>query len=89
MTPVLVLPQFHADELRFVENGCHDNPTLDVASDGQHEMGKKKQPDSNGLSGEGASREEASRWQVAGTTAQPGSSSRSLLLTQILISSCS
>ncbi|XP_056886628.1 podocalyxin-like protein 2 [Takifugu flavidus] len=55
---------FHADELRFVENGCHDNPTLDVASDGQHEMRKKK-PDSNGLPGEGAvAREEANRWQV-------------------------
>uniref|UniRef100_H3DJD8 Uncharacterized protein n=1 Tax=Tetraodon nigroviridis TaxID=99883 RepID=H3DJD8_TETNG len=37
---------FHADELRFVENGCHDNPTLDVATDSQHEMRKK--PDSNG-----------------------------------------
>lgn len=67
MNPVLVPTQFHADELRFVENGCHDNPTLDVASDGQHEMRKKK-PDSNGLPGEGAvTREEANRWQVPGT----------------------
>lgn len=64
---MLVPPQFHADELRFVENGCHDNPTLDVASDSQHEMRKKK-PDSNGLSGKGAvAREEANRWQVTGT----------------------
>lgn len=66
MTPVLSFPQFHADELHFVENGCHDNPTLDVASDSQHEMQKK--PDSNGLSGEGdVSREDANRWQVTGS----------------------
>lgn len=49
-----------------MENGCHDNPTLDVAGDSQHEMQKKK-PDSNGLSGDGAvAREDASRWQVTG-----------------------
>lgn len=71
-------PQFHADELRFVENGCHDNPTLDVASDGQHEMQKKKKPDSNGLPGEGAgAREEATHWQVAGTTEEPINGNRS------------
>uniref|UniRef100_A0A8C0GNV6 Podocalyxin like 2 n=1 Tax=Chelonoidis abingdonii TaxID=106734 RepID=A0A8C0GNV6_CHEAB len=32
----------HGEELRFVENGCHDNPTLDVASDSQSEMQEKK-----------------------------------------------
>ncbi|XP_061076288.1 uncharacterized protein podxl2 [Conger conger] len=30
------------EELRFMENGCHDNPTLDVASNGQSEMAEKK-----------------------------------------------
>ncbi|NWU20641.1 PDXL2 protein, partial [Dyaphorophyia castanea] len=35
------------EELRFVENGCHDNPTLDVASDSQSEMQEKK-PSVNG-----------------------------------------
>ncbi|XP_048879359.1 podocalyxin-like protein 2 [Brienomyrus brachyistius] len=30
------------EELHFVENGCHDNPTLDVTSDGQSEMQEKK-----------------------------------------------
>ncbi|KAM4650945.1 podocalyxin-like protein 2 isoform 2-T2 [Discoglossus pictus] len=33
--------------LHFVENGCHDNPTLDVAMDGQSEMQEKK-PSLNG-----------------------------------------
>ncbi|NXR59941.1 PDXL2 protein, partial [Rhadina sibilatrix] len=37
----------HGEELRFVENGCHDNPTLDVASDSQSEMQEKK-PSMNG-----------------------------------------
>ncbi|XP_042310388.1 podocalyxin-like protein 2 [Sceloporus undulatus] len=37
----------HGEELRFVENGCHDNPTLDVASDNQSEMQEKK-PSVNG-----------------------------------------
>ncbi|XP_077582690.1 podocalyxin-like protein 2 [Stigmatopora nigra] len=50
---------FHAEELRFVENGCHDNPTLDVAGD--HPPGgtrperhreakeeKEKKPSANG-----------------------------------------
>ncbi|XP_069907112.1 podocalyxin-like protein 2 isoform X4 [Oryctolagus cuniculus] len=31
----------HGEELRFVESGCHDNPTLDVASDSQSEMQEK------------------------------------------------
>ncbi|KAK2821488.1 hypothetical protein Q7C36_020831 [Tachysurus vachellii] len=30
------------EELHFVENGCHDNPTLDVTSDGQPEPQEKK-----------------------------------------------
>ncbi|KFW92374.1 Podocalyxin-like 2, partial [Phalacrocorax carbo] len=37
----------HGEELRFVENGCHDNPTLDVASDSQSEM-QEKPPSVNG-----------------------------------------
>ncbi|KFO69427.1 Podocalyxin-like 2, partial [Cuculus canorus] len=37
----------HGEELRFVENGCHDNPTLDVASYSQSEMQEKK-PSVNG-----------------------------------------
>ncbi|XP_074861372.1 podocalyxin-like protein 2 isoform X2 [Carettochelys insculpta] len=37
----------HGEELRFVENGCHDNPTLDVATDSQSEMQEKK-PSVNG-----------------------------------------
>ncbi|XP_061474358.1 podocalyxin-like protein 2 isoform X2 [Rhineura floridana] len=37
----------HGEELHFVENGCHDNPTLDVASDSQSEMQEKK-PSVNG-----------------------------------------
>nr|XP_033781785.1 podocalyxin-like protein 2 isoform X2 [Geotrypetes seraphini] len=32
----------HGEELRFVENSCHDNPTLDVTMDGQSEMQEKK-----------------------------------------------
>ncbi|KFZ56360.1 Podocalyxin-like 2, partial [Antrostomus carolinensis] len=37
----------HGEELRFVETACHDNPTLDVASDSQSEMQEKK-PSVNG-----------------------------------------
>ncbi|XP_030062008.1 podocalyxin-like protein 2 [Microcaecilia unicolor] len=37
----------HGEELRFVENSCHDNPTLDVTMDGQSEMQEKK-PSLNG-----------------------------------------
>ncbi|XP_069822838.1 podocalyxin-like protein 2 [Dendropsophus ebraccatus] len=36
------LPKLKNMELHFVENGCHDNPTLDVAIDGQSEMQEKK-----------------------------------------------
>ncbi|XP_018409455.1 PREDICTED: podocalyxin-like protein 2 [Nanorana parkeri] len=36
------LPKMKNMELHFVENGCHDNPTLDVAMDGQSEMQEKK-----------------------------------------------
>ncbi|XP_055077745.1 podocalyxin-like protein 2 [Periophthalmus magnuspinnatus] len=68
---------FRAEELHFVENACHDNPTLDVTNDNQGEMQEKK-PSANGLQqgsgggttaggggaerGEGA--EEGRRWQV-------------------------
>ncbi|XP_063797249.1 podocalyxin-like protein 2 isoform X2 [Pseudophryne corroboree] len=41
------LPKLKNMELHFVENGCHDNPTLDVAMDGQSEMQEKK-PSLNG-----------------------------------------
>ncbi|KAL7986122.1 hypothetical protein Chor_011288 [Crotalus horridus] len=41
------LAESHGEELRFVENGCHDNPTLDVASDSHSEMQEKK-PSVNG-----------------------------------------
>nr|DBA18511.1 TPA: hypothetical protein GDO54_016748 [Pyxicephalus adspersus] len=36
------LPKLKNMELHFVENGCHDNPTLDVVMDGQSEMQEKK-----------------------------------------------
>ncbi|XP_060095672.1 podocalyxin-like protein 2 [Heteronotia binoei] len=49
----------HGEELRFVENGCHDNPTLDVASDSQSEMQEKK-PSVNG----GASINGPESWDV-------------------------
>lgn len=45
--PLPTPPQSHGEELRFVENGCHDNPTLDVASDSQSEM-QEKHPSLNG-----------------------------------------
>ncbi|KAM9859274.1 uncharacterized protein podxl2 [Aulostomus maculatus] len=55
---------FHAEELHFVENGCHDNPTLDVTNDSQPEMQEKK-PSTNGLAGRGeGGGEESNRWQV-------------------------
>lgn len=47
LSPFVFLSQSHGEELRFVENGCHDNPTLDVASDSQSEMQEKK-PSVNG-----------------------------------------
>ncbi|TDH13572.1 hypothetical protein EPR50_G00034780 [Perca flavescens] len=55
---------FRNEELHFVENGCHDNPMLDVTNDNQPEMQEKKQS-TNGLvaGGEGGG-EEGSRWQV-------------------------
>lgn len=57
--------QFRAEELHFVENGCHDNPMLDVTNDSQPEMQEKK-PSTNGLAGGGeAGREDSSRWQVS------------------------
>ncbi|XP_034725659.1 podocalyxin-like protein 2 [Etheostoma cragini] len=55
---------FRAEELHFVENGCHDNPMLDVTNDNQPEMQEKK-PSTNGLAaGEEGGGEEGSRWQV-------------------------
>ncbi|KAK2861600.1 hypothetical protein Q5P01_001133 [Channa striata] len=55
---------FRAEELHFVENGCHDNPTLDVTNDSQPEMQQKK-PSTNGLAGGGeGGGEDSSRWQV-------------------------
>ncbi|XP_068108845.1 podocalyxin-like protein 2 [Hyperolius riggenbachi] len=41
------LPKLKNMELHFVENGCHDNPTLDVVMDNQSEMQEKK-PSING-----------------------------------------
>lgn len=47
-----------------MENGCHDNPTLDVASDHQPVMQEEK-PNTNGLLGGGdASGEDSNCWQV-------------------------
>nr|XP_033483276.1 podocalyxin-like protein 2 [Epinephelus lanceolatus] len=55
---------FRAEELHFVENGCHDNPMLDVTNDNQRELQEKK-PTTNGLAGGGErGGEESSRWQV-------------------------
>ncbi|XP_073323718.1 uncharacterized protein podxl2 [Pagrus major] len=57
---------FRAEELHFVENGCHDNPMLDVANDSQPEMQEKK-PSTNGLAGGGGGDgggEDSNRWQV-------------------------
>uniref|UniRef100_A0A3P8WEI0 Podocalyxin like 2 n=1 Tax=Cynoglossus semilaevis TaxID=244447 RepID=A0A3P8WEI0_CYNSE len=55
---------FRAEELHFVENGCHDNPMLDVTNDSQPEMQEKK-PSTNGLAGAGdRGKEDSSRWQV-------------------------
>ncbi|GAA6230634.1 podocalyxin-like protein 2 [Lates japonicus] len=63
---------FRAEELHFVENGCHDNPMLDVTNDSQPEMQEKK-PSANGLAGGGGGggggeggkgREDSNRWQV-------------------------
>ncbi|KAA0711900.1 Podocalyxin-like protein 2 [Triplophysa tibetana] len=48
------------EELHFVENGCHDNPTLDVTSDNQSETQDKKHS-ANGVSAVG---EPGSGWQV-------------------------
>ncbi|XP_066554424.1 podocalyxin-like protein 2 [Amia ocellicauda] len=48
----------NGEELHFVENGCHDNPTLDVTSDSQSEMQEKK-ASMNGVGMEGGG-----NWQV-------------------------
>ena len=57
-----------------MENGYHDNPTLDVTNDGQPEMREKK-PSTNGLTGGGVGGgvrggEDSSRWQVIGRRSQ-------------------
>uniref|UniRef100_A0A8D3E585 Podocalyxin-like protein 2 n=1 Tax=Scophthalmus maximus TaxID=52904 RepID=A0A8D3E585_SCOMX len=39
---------FRSEELHFVENGCHDNPMLDVTNERPPEMQEKK-PSTNGL----------------------------------------
>ncbi|XP_053509234.1 podocalyxin-like protein 2 [Ictalurus furcatus] len=44
----------HGEELHFVENGCHDNPTLDVTSDGQPEPQEKKHSTNGVPAGTGA-----------------------------------
>nr|XP_020443438.1 podocalyxin-like protein 2 [Monopterus albus] len=55
---------FPGEELHFVENGCHDNPTLDVTNDSEPEM-KEKKPSANGLAGGGeGGGDNSSRWQV-------------------------
>lgn len=47
-----------------MENGCHDNPMLDVASDSQPVVQEKK-PNTNGLSGGGdVGGENNNHWQV-------------------------
>ncbi|XP_066526284.1 podocalyxin-like protein 2 [Hoplias malabaricus] len=51
------------EELHFVENGCHDNPTLDVASDGQSEMQEKKHS-ANGVAVGSGGGGGGSGWQV-------------------------
>uniref|UniRef100_A0A1A7YXE5 Podocalyxin-like 2 n=1 Tax=Iconisemion striatum TaxID=60296 RepID=A0A1A7YXE5_9TELE len=60
-----VKTMFPAEELHSVENGYHDNPTLDVTNDGQPEMQEKK-PSTNGLAavGGGGGGEDDSRWQA-------------------------
>lgn len=56
--------QFHAEELQFVENSCHDNPMLDVATDHQPVMQEEK-PNTNGLLGGGdTGGEDSNCWQV-------------------------
>ncbi|XP_027859953.1 podocalyxin-like protein 2 isoform X1 [Xiphophorus couchianus] len=55
---------FPAEELHSVENGYHDNPTLDVTNDSQAEMREKK-PSTNGLTGAGeGGGDDSSRWQA-------------------------
>ncbi|XP_017160061.1 podocalyxin-like protein 2 isoform X3 [Poecilia reticulata] len=56
---------FPVEELHSVENGYHDNPTLDVTNDSQAEMREKKKPSTNGLTGAGGGGgEDSSRWQA-------------------------
>ncbi|KAI1900000.1 hypothetical protein AGOR_G00067710 [Albula goreensis] len=48
------------EELHFVENGCHDNPTLDVTSDSQSEMLEKKHSANGVMAGD----DSGNSWQV-------------------------
>uniref|UniRef100_A0A8C7MAF9 Podocalyxin-like protein 2 n=1 Tax=Oncorhynchus kisutch TaxID=8019 RepID=A0A8C7MAF9_ONCKI len=54
------------EEFHFVENGCHDNPTLDVTSDGggQPEIQEKKHRHANGLTAGSVGEGGSSGWQV-------------------------
>ncbi|XP_029630132.1 podocalyxin-like protein 2 [Salmo trutta] len=54
------------EEFHFVENGCHDNPTLDVTSDGggQPDMQEKKHRHTNGLTAGSGGEGGSSGWQV-------------------------
>ncbi|XP_036806820.1 podocalyxin-like protein 2 [Oncorhynchus mykiss] len=54
------------EEFHFVENGCHDNPTLDVTSDGggQPEIQEKKHRHANGLTAGSGGEGGSSGWQV-------------------------
>ncbi|XP_061788201.1 uncharacterized protein podxl2 isoform X1 [Nerophis lumbriciformis] len=61
--PPVTKSTFRAEELHFVENGCHDNPTLDVAGDSRPVTREKTI--ANGLAGAGeGGGDESSRWQV-------------------------
>ncbi|CAB1353213.1 unnamed protein product [Coregonus sp. 'balchen'] len=52
------------EEFNFVENGCHDNPTLDMTSDGgQPEMQEKKHHHTNGLTAGSGGEGGSSGWQ--------------------------
>lgn len=62
--------QFHAEELQLVENGCHDNPMLDVAND-SHPVMQEVKPNTNGLlGGEDAGGEDSNCWQVVESLAK-------------------
>ncbi|XP_053725273.1 podocalyxin-like protein 2 isoform X3 [Synchiropus splendidus] len=57
------MPKLRAEELHYMENGCHDNPTLDIGNNNQPEMQEKK-PSANGHAGGGdRGGEEGCHWQ--------------------------